>query len=79
VIFLKPAVAALLKHRNMASRLRDKIAAYARDPASLANSVTELRGSPLKRLRVGDYRILFEQTATDIIVSKIAPRGSVYE
>jgi mRNA interferase RelE/StbE len=41
--------------------------------------VTELRGSPLKRLRVGDFRILFEETATEIIVSRIGPRGSIYE
>ena len=79
VILLKPAVSALLKHRIVAPRIREKIAAYAADPASLANSVTELRGAPLKRLRVGDFRVLFEETETEIIVSKIGPRGSVYD
>ena len=79
VILLKTAAAALRKHRNVAPKLRDKLAAYAADPAALANSVTELRGSPLKRLRVGDFRILFEETATEIIVSRIGPRGSIYE
>jgi mRNA interferase RelE/StbE len=79
VILLKRAATALRKHRNVAPRLRDKIAAYAADPASLANSVTELRGSSLKRLRVGDFRILFEETATEIVVSRIGPRGSIYE
>ncbi len=79
VILLKGAATALRKHQNVAPRLRDKIAAYAADPASLANSVTELRGSSLKRLRVGDFRILFEETATEIIVSRIGPRGSIYE
>lgn len=74
IVFLKPAVAALQKHRNVAGRLRDKIAGYAADPTSLANSVTELRGSSLKRLRVGDYRILSEETDAEIIVSKIGPR-----
>ena len=72
-------MAALRKHRNVAPRIREKIAAYATDPASLANRVTELRGSPLKRLRVGDFRILFEETATEIIVSRIGPRGSIYD
>jgi len=78
VVFLKPAVTALRKHKNMAPRIREKIAAYAARPESLANRVTELRGSPLKRLRVGDFRILFEETATEIIVSRIGPRGSIY-
>ena len=79
VIILKSAAMALREHRNMAARLRDKIATYAADPVSLANSVTELRGSPLKRLRVGDFRILFEETATEIVVTKIGPRGSIYD
>jgi mRNA interferase RelE/StbE len=79
IVFLKPAVTALLKHKNVAPRLRDKIAAYAADPQALANSVTELRGSALKRLRVGDFRILFEETETEIIVTRIGPRGSVYD
>jgi mRNA interferase RelE/StbE len=79
VILLKPAVAALRKHRNVASRVQEKIAAYAADPASLANSVTELRGSSLKRLRVGDFRVLFEETPTEMIISRIGPRGSIYD
>jgi mRNA interferase RelE/StbE len=76
---LKPAVSALRKHTNMASRIRQKIVAYAEDPASLANRVTELRGSSLKRLRVGDFRVLFEETEAEIIVSRIGPRGSIYD
>ena len=79
VFFLKPAVTALRKHKNMAPRIREKIAAYVADPASLANQVTELRGSTLKRLRVGDYRVLFEETDAEITVSKIGPRGSIYD
>ena len=74
---LDPAVAAMRKHRNMANRIADKLAAYAEDPASLANQVTELRGRPVKRLRVGDFRVLFEETTTEII--DIGPRGSIYK
>ncbi len=76
---LDPAVAAMRKHRNMAKRIADKLAAYAEDPASLANQVTELCGRPVKRLRVGDFRVLFEETATEIIVSDIGPRRSIYK
>ena len=79
VILLDPAVAAMRKHSNMAKRIADKLAAYAEDPASLANQVTELRGRRVKRLRVGDFRVLFEETATEIIVSDIGPRSSIYK
>ena len=79
VVLLDPAVAALTKHRNMAKRILDKLDAYAANPASLANQVTELRGVRAKRLRVGDFRVIFEETDTDIIVTDIGPRGSVYK
>ncbi len=79
LIFLKPALSALRKHKNMAPRIREKIAAYAADPASLANQVSELRGPSLKRLRVGHFRVLFEETEAEIIVSRIGPRGSIYD
>ncbi len=79
VVFLKPAVTALREHKNMAPRIRAKIAAFAADSASLANQVTELRGSSLKRLRVGDFWILFEETESEIIVSRSGPRGSIYD
>jgi mRNA interferase RelE/StbE len=79
VILLDPAVAAMRKHRNMAERVANKLKAYAENPASLANQVTELRGVPFKRLRVGDFRVLFEETDAEIIVSDIGPRGSIYK
>lgn len=31
------------------------------------------------RLRVGDFRVAFEETANDITVTKVAPRGAVYD
>ena len=79
VILLEPAVAAMRRHRNVAKRISEKLRNYAENPAALANQVTELRGRPLKRLRVGAYRVLFEESDTEIIVSDIGPRGSIYE
>jgi mRNA interferase RelE/StbE len=70
---------ALAKHRNVAERLIAKIEQYAETPEALADSVTGLRGSAAKRLRVGNLRIVFEETAAEIIVTKIGPRGSIYE
>ncbi|MCA0049400.1 type II toxin-antitoxin system RelE/ParE family toxin [Mesorhizobium sp. B283B1A] len=53
--------------------------AYADDPNSLANMVKALQGSTARRLRVGDYRVVFEETDQEIVVTKIGPRGSVYD
>jgi mRNA-degrading endonuclease RelE of RelBE toxin-antitoxin system len=79
IVFLVAARKALQTHRNMAQRTRDKLAAYAEHPASLANQVTEMRGEPIKRLRVGSFRVLFEENETEIIVSDIGPRGLIYK
>jgi mRNA interferase RelE/StbE len=79
VILLEPAVAAIRKHRNMAKRITEKLSDYAENPGSVANQVTELRGDRGKHLRVGDFRVLFEETATEIIVSDIGPRGAIYK
>lgn len=79
VIIVDGAIAALAKHRNMASRILDKLETYAENPASLANQVKTLRGVKAKRLRVGDFRVIFEETETEIIVTDIGPRGSVYK
>ena len=79
VVIVDAAIAALTKHRNMASRILDKLEAYAENPASRANQVKALRGVKAKRLRVGDFRVIFEETETEIIVTDVGPRGSVYK
>ena len=63
----------------MASRIMAKIEAYAADPDALASVVTQLVGRDDKRLRIGNFRVLFHETATEIIVLDIGPRGSVYD
>lgn len=57
----------------------EKLEAYAENPVSQANNVKTLQGSTARRLRIGDYRAIFEETATEIIVTTIGPRGSVYD
>jgi mRNA interferase RelE/StbE len=79
LVFLKPAYSGLCKYKNMAPRIREKLAVYAAGPASLAKQMPELQGSALKRLRVGDFRVLSEETETEIIVTEIGPRGSIYD
>lgn len=42
-------------------------------------NVKKLVGSAALRLRVGDFGVVFEETETEIIVTRIGPRGSVYD
>lgn len=79
VIILPGAAKALRKHRAEAARIVSKVEDYAREPASLAKNVKALTGSRALRLRVGDYRVVLEETETEIIVTAIGPRGSVHE
>lgn len=63
----------------MASRIRKAASDYAANPAAHENNIRALVGSEFARLRVGDFRVIFEETATTITVIKIGPRGGVYE
>ena len=56
---------------NRAVTIRAKIEAYAADPTSQANNVKKLQGRDGYRLRVGDYRVIFE-------VLDVGPRGGIY-
>jgi len=79
IVWLGPARRALLKHRNMAQRIMRKLDGYAADPGSSANQVTELRGRPLKRMHVGDFRVLFEETNEEILVIDLGPKSEIYD
>jgi len=61
-----------------ASRIRAKIGQYAADPASLAGNVVRLQGREGYRLRVGDYRVIFDDDGNVLDVLGIGPRGSIY-
>ena len=66
--------------RSTTQRIRSKIRQYADDPASLANNVKALKGDEgLKRLRVGDWRVIFSEDLVVLLVIRIAARGSVYD
>lgn len=80
IIFSKQAAKTLLRMpANKARVIRAKIDQLAADPASLANNVTELKGSDMSRLRVGDYRVIFTMDMVILDVIRIAPRGEVYD
>ena len=79
VRFTVDAAKALRKHANVAARIREKISAYAENPAAGANNVTQLVGVDAKRMRVGDFRVIFTETDAEIVVLLIGPRGDVYD
>jgi mRNA interferase RelE/StbE len=80
VVFEKPARQMLTKiQRPTAIRIVAKIEQYAADPASLATQVKALAGDQRKRLRVGDWRVLFVEDQTTISVLDVRPRGSAYK
>ena len=65
--------------RDVAGTIERKIAALAANPSARNNNVTALKGEPGYRLRIGDWRIVYElhHDILVIVVIKIASRGSV--
>ncbi|GAB4071739.1 type II toxin-antitoxin system RelE/ParE family toxin [Ancylobacter sonchi] len=79
VAYTPTAAKALKRHANRAEAIRAKVKQYAADPASLAANVKTLQGVEAKRLRVGDFRVIFTETATTVTVLEIGPRGGIYD
>ena len=81
VTYTAQALKALAQHRSQADKIAAKMRAYAENPASQAKNIKRLKGptTPVYRLRVGDYRVIFEETRTTITVLRLGPRGSIYE
>lgn len=80
VTFTRQAAKALRRiPANVAALIMAKIDLYAADPASLGNNVSKLTGRPGSRLRVGDWRVIFDEDGNVITVLKIGPRGDVYD
>lgn len=64
--------------KNTSKRIKSKIEAHAKNPASQANNITALQGlDGVVRLRIGDWRVIIEDGAV-LAVIKIASRGNVY-
>lgn len=62
-----------------AKRIMSKVEQYAKDPGSLAGNVKHLKGSLFLRLRVADWRVIFDEDGNVLRILKIGARGSVYE
>jgi mRNA interferase RelE/StbE len=55
-----------------------KLEAYAADPPSVAGSVTKLVGFPHLRMRVGDYRVIFDEDTMTVLVVEVGHRKDIY-
>jgi mRNA interferase RelE/StbE len=80
IAYSKTAQKALMRMpQNWAIRVRDKVNAYASDPASQANNVKALRGTDgMLRLRVGDWRVvMYDGVVLEIL--DVKARGSAYK
>ena len=66
--------------RNLALRIRGKLEQIASDPYGQHSNVIKLQNRPGYRLRVGDWRVIYDIYDGELIilVLKIGPRGQVY-
>ena len=79
VIFHVPALRTLARMpRNEADRVRRKIYQYAAEPEALKMNVKKLQGRPGLRLRVGNWRVIFDVNGDVLVVLEIGSRGSIY-
>lgn len=80
--YTKQAARALRKMPvNTASLIRGKLKKIAANPFGAHNNAKKLQGRSAYRLRVGDWRVIYEihNDELRVFVIKIAPRGEVYQ
>jgi len=79
--FTRSAYKALLKTpNNVVQRIRERLDEIAADPYASHPYVVKLREREGYRLRVGDWRVIYEicEDEVVILVLRIGPRGGVY-
>jgi mRNA interferase RelE/StbE len=81
ILFAKSVDKALRRlPRDIAQRIRQRLYEIALDPYAKHLDVTKLQNRPGFRLRVGDWRVIYEIKGDELIilVLRVAPRGEVY-
>ena len=66
--------------RNLQELVREKLDQIARDPFAVHHNVTKLQNREGYRLRVGDWRVIYDLQHEQLIIMvlKVATRGEVY-
>ena len=81
IIFTKKAYKALRRvPKNVVDRIRKKLDQIAKDPYTSHSNVIKLHNRPGYRLRVGDWRVIYDIRTDELIilVLKIGSRGEIY-
>jgi len=82
IVFTKQASKTLRRMpKNVTRLIREKLDQIASAPYAKYNNVTKLQNQPGYRLRVGDWRVIYEIESGRlvILVLKIGPRGRIYQ
>jgi len=80
IVFTRVAQRVLERMPSNTSRLiLRKIRQHADDPSSLARNVAKLQGREGYRLRVGDWRVIFDEDGSILNILDVGPRGGVYD
>lgn len=63
------------------TRITEKIMALGRNPNDTTLNIKRLQGQPYFRLRVGDWRIIYDKDdiLKIITIEKVKPRGDAYK
>jgi len=78
VVLDKPAISYLKRlNEPLKTRIRNALLKLSHDPPE--GDIRKLIGRDGYRVRVGDYRILFDITETEVMVYDIGPRGQIYK
>jgi len=65
--------------RNEARRIVRKIEQYAVDPQALAKVVKRIRNRSGLRMRIGDWRVIFDDDGRVMLILWVGPRGEAYK
>ena len=81
ILFTKQAYKSLRRiPSDIVGRIRERLGQIAKDPYAQNPNVTKLQNRPGYRLRVGDWRVIYDVQEDELIilVIKVGSRGDIY-
>lgn len=81
IVFTKNAYKSFRRiPKNVVDRIRKKLDQIAKDPYTKRSNVTKLQNRSGYRLRVGDWRVIYDIRTDELIilVLKVGSRGEIY-
>jgi mRNA interferase RelE/StbE len=65
--------------KSHAEKIENKIEAYAMNPMAFTNQVKALRGTDALRLRIDDYRVIFNEDFIVLDILAVGHRREIYK